>query len=299
MKKEKFTIPHNFGALPFKHSQHDKARAVIIPFPYEQTVSYKTGTKDGPRAIIEASKNLELYDEELDSDIFKMGIHTLDEIEPSLGNPEEMLGEIFSIVLSEIKEGKFTVILGGEHSLTAPCVRAHKEKYKNLSVLQLDAHADLRDSYLGSKYSHASVMRRVLVDTPLVQAGIRSLSREEIDFVRKEQRKIYFAKEFVTDRNSWEKIISALTEEVYLTLDLDVLDPSIMPSVGTPEPGGMGWYDVLEFLFLLSKEKKIVGFDVVELSPIPGNIAPDFLAAKLVYKLLGYIFKKEKTKVNN
>lgn len=292
MGKKNFTIPNNFGALPEEDSGYDNSKVLILPVPLEQTVTYRRGTKDGPRAIIEASKNLELYDEELNQDIYKVGIHTLDEIEPLLSDPGEMIDELRKIIASELRGGRFVIPLGGEHSITVASVRAYKEQYENLSVLQLDAHADLRDSYSGTKYSHACVVRRILDDVPVVQAGIRSLSREEADFVAKEKRELFFARDLVEHKVSVDEIVSKLTDEVYVTFDLDVLDPSIMPSVGTPEPGGLNWYDTLTLLRGLAERKRIVGFDVVELSPIPGNVSPDFLTAKLIYKLIGYIFKE-------
>lgn len=291
MEKQNFTIPNNFGALSDEVSSYDNSRVLILPVPFEQTVTYGKGTKDGPRAIIEASKNLELYDEELDEDIYRIGIHTLDEVEPLSSDPGEMLDELCKIISSELKGGRFVIPLGGEHSITVASVRAYKEHYENLSVLQLDAHADLRDSYSGTKYSHACVIRRILDDVPVVQAGIRSLSREEADFVTKEKRELFFARDLVEQKVSVDEIISKLTDDVYVTFDLDVLDPSIMPSVGTPEPGGLNWYDTLTLLRNLAERKRVVGFDIVELSPIPGNVSPDFLTAKLIYKLIGYIFK--------
>lgn len=291
MSKKDFFIPNNFGGLPLKYSNHEGSRVLIIPIPYERTVSYRKGTRKGPQAIIEASKNLELYDEELKEEIYKIGIHTLNEIKPLCDDPKEMIEKVFEIISPEVKVGRLVITLGGEHSITIASVKAHREKFKNLSVLQLDAHADLRDSYCGTKYSHASVIRRILDFTPVTQVGIRSLSKEEADFVKKRKRVVFFAKDIFKNKTFFEEIMSSLSEEVYLTIDLDVLDPSIMPSVGTPEPGGFQWYDILNFLHTLSQRKKIVGFDVVELAPISGNVSPDFLAARLIYKLIGYIFK--------
>lgn len=292
MSKKDFFIPDNFGALPPRYSQYESSKVIIIPVPYEQTVSYKRGTKEGPRAIIEASKNIELYDEELEEEIYRVGIHTMDEIELLLGDPKDSLDKIFDLISQEIGKGRLMIALGGEHSITVPSVRAHKEVYKNLSVLQLDAHADLRDSYLGTKYSHACVVKRLLDEAPVVQVGIRSLSKEEASLAKKRKDSIFYAKDLYKKSISYEEIIHCLSEEVYVTIDLDVLDPSVMPSVGTPEPGGLQWYDMLDFLNALSQKRRIIGFDVVELSPIPGNISPDFLTARLIYKLIGYIYRK-------
>ncbi len=282
----------NFGDLEKIFSAYRTSKVVLLPLSYEGTVTYGKGTGHGPRAILQASRQLELYDEELAQETFRIGIHTFKEIAGNTLSPGEMVAAVYRQVSRLVKDEKFLVALGGEHSLSLGPVRALSDKYKDLSVLQLDAHADLRDKYQGTKYNHACIGRRILELAPLTQVGVRSLSREEADYLKNRKRlKVFYASR-ITGRGDWiEKVISSLSPHVYLTLDLDVLDPGIMPSVGTPEPGGLGWYETLAFLRRLTRKKKIVGFDFMELSPQPGNIAPDFLAAKLVYKLLGYIFR--------
>ncbi|MBI5700430.1 agmatinase [Candidatus Saganbacteria bacterium] len=262
-------------------SEYNNSKFVIIPCPHEKTTSYGKGTKNGPNAILTASQNVENFDEELEFDPSKKsGIHTIKYT--SIAN----LGEKISALISD---NKIPIILGGEHSLTSFAVKAAKEKYKDLSVLQFDAHADLRDSYKGSKLSHASAMRRVIELCPLVQAGIRNISEEEWLFAKKENQiaNIHLAQHL----DVVKKIISQLSKNVYITFDVDVLDPSIMPSTGTPEPGGLFWYEILDILKEVCTQKNIVGADFVELMPIKGMPAPDFTVAKLIYKLIGYLSK--------
>ncbi len=283
----------NFANLEEEFSAYRTCKAVILPLSYEGTVTYGKGTSRGPRAIIKASQQLELYDEELDQETYRLGIHTLKGIkgEKTL-SPEEMTEAVYREASRLVKDKKFLVSLGGEHSLSLGLVRALSDKYKDLSVLQLDAHADLRDEYQATKYNHACIGRRLLELAPLTQVGARSLSREEADYIRDEKRlKVFYASRIIDRRDWMAEAFSSLSPNVYLTLDLDVLDPGIMPAVGTPEPGGLGWTDTLNFLRQLTEKKRIVSFDLMELSPQPGNIAPDFLAAKLAYKLLGYIFR--------
>jgi agmatinase len=234
---------------------------------------------------------MELYDEELDYEVFEVGIHTLRELEPDVSGPEAMVGRIAKVTRELLRHGKFVVGLGGEHTVTVGLVRAFAERFPGVSVLQFDAHADLREAYQGTPFNHASVMRRVSELVPAVQVGIRSLSREEADWVKQHGARLFYASDVVRTPDIATTIGEALTEQVYITICLDGLDPSIMPSVGTPEPGGLGWYDVLRIVRRVAEMRHIVGFDVVELFPTPGNIAPDFLAAKLVYKVLGYRFK--------
>lgn len=286
MEKD-FFIPFNFGNLPQEHSQFETSKIVILPVPYDSTTSFKTGTRDGPRAIIFSSRNIELYDIELEKEIYKeVGIHTLDEIEPIVNSPEAMTQRVYEICRELIQLGKFPVMLGGEHSLSLGMVQALKG---NISVLQLDAHADLRNEYFGSKYSHACVMRRIYEICPITQVGIRSMSQEEACFIKKNNLKLFYASKIIKCYNWIEEIISNLADEVYITIDLDVLDPSIMPAVGNPEPGGLDWYLLLEFLFKVTQQKKIVGFDVVELVPNDTSYSASCLAASLVYKLISYI----------
>ena len=282
----------NFLGLPEQYSDEANARFVVLPIPYEQTTTYVKGTRHGPKAIIEASQQVELYDEELDREAYTGGIFTAQDLNLDT-LPEETINEIYRSVTEFLKKDKTLIALGGEHILTVGIVKAFAEKFKDVTVLQLDAHADLRDEYLGSKLNHACTARRLLEYVPIVQIGIRSMSKEEADFIKEQNISVFFAQE-MRKKSPWEKVLSQLGENVYVSIDLDAFDPSIMPSVGTPEPGGLGWYDVLELLHDVAQKRNIVGFDVVELCPQPGNIAPDFLAAKLIYKIICYIVTSDK-----
>ncbi len=278
-----------FAGIEPEYSDLDKSRITVIPVPYDLTTTYISGARNGPRAIIEASNHMELYDEELEKETYRVGIYTHDALAVTDEKPEDMLRIVSKAVSSCIKSEQFQVMLGGEHSISLGMVRELAKKYHNLSVLQLDAHADLRDSYQGTPYNHACVGRRISEICPLVQAGVRSMSKGEGDYLRSAQV-VNISDYEIKQNDGWiDKILGYLTDDVYLTLDLDVLDPAIMPSVGTPEPGGLSWYETIDFLRLLSQHKKIVSFDLVELSPQPGNIAPDFLAAKLTYRIMGYV----------
>jgi agmatinase len=239
---------------------------------------------------------MELYDDELDAEIYKeVGIATVRAIDTMDGSLEEVIAEIFSAQCGFIDDGKLPVALGGEHSLTPPLVKAVAKKYKDLSVLQIDAHADLREAYQGNANSHACAMRRVVEICPAVQVGIRSLSVEEANDIPRLRTKIYWAREIVhAPVEGWiAKVLADLSHHVYLTVDLDGFDPSIIPATGTPEPGGLNWHQVTSLIRAVATHKKIVGMDFVELLPQPGDHASDFLAAKLVYKTLGYIFCKK------
>jgi agmatinase len=286
--------PHNFLSLPFEFSEFESSEFVILPVPYQETTTFKAGTKEGPHAILYASKEVETFDEELNQEPFKVGIHTLEEMEVTMRGPEKMVEKVYKIAKELVDMNKRVVLLGGEHTVSIGLVKAESEKYENLSVLQLDAHADLRDSYQESKYSHACVMRRIGEIAPFVGVGIRNLSLEEHEFVQKKKIDLFFAKDLMKDDGWIDRVLTKLSENVYLTIDLDFLDPSIMPSVGTPEPGGLLWYQTLDLLKKVADNKNIVGFDCVELCPIPGLVAPDFLAARLVYKIIGYIVYKER-----
>lgn len=288
--------PDNFGGLPDEHSQYATSRAVIFPVPLERTTSYEHGTRNGPAAILAASRNMELYDEELEIEPYKeIGIHTLPAIDTADGTLDEVITEIFTAQVGLLEDEKFTVALGGEHSLTPPLVSATAKKYKDLSVLQIDAHADLRDEYQGNPASHACAMRRVVEVCPAVQVGIRSLSIEEAKAIPHLRTSIYWAKDIArAPLKSWiAKVLADLSPNVYLTIDLDGFDPAFVPATGTPEPGGLDWVQVTSLIRAVAEHKRIVGIDVVELLPQPGDHASDFLAAKLVYKCLGYIFCQE------
>ena len=277
----------NFGYLPEEYSDADNSGIVIIPVAYDGTSTWVKGADKGPAAIIEASANMELYDIETDSEVYKQGIFTETPIEGAIST-REMVEAVIDNVKYYLGKDKFTIVIGGEHSVNIGTVKAHAEKYDDLTVLQLDAHTDLRDEYNGSKYNHACVMARAKEVCPIVQVGVRSMDISEKEFM--DESRVFFAKDIHNNTDWIKRVIPMLSDNVYITIDLDVFDPSIMPSTGTPEPGGLLWYDVLALLKAVSNKKNIVGFDVVELCPNDRNKAPDFLAAKLIYKLLSYKF---------
>jgi agmatinase len=277
----------NFGGLEEECCRAEDARIVVIAVPYDETSTWIKGAARGPAAVIEASANMELYDIETDSEVYKSGIFTDAAVEEK-SSPEAMVEAVASRVGEHISKGKFAVVLGGEHSVGIGAVKAHVGDGKDITVVQLDAHCDLRQEYEGSRYNHACVMTRVRELCPILQVGIRSMDASEKEFADRER--IFFAKDIYDKRDWIEECVGKLTERVYVTIDLDVFDPSIMPSVGTPEPGGLLWYAVIAFLRSVCEERDVVGFDVVELCPDERNKAPNFLAAKLIYKLLSYKF---------
>ena len=276
----------NFGGIEPEYADFGRALFVILPVPYDLTSTYRSGSRLGPAAILDASANMELYDEELGQETYRCGIHTLPFLEADARGPKEMIETIRQKTVEVAQAGKIPVTLGGEHSISFGCVQALKEKYPALSVLQFDAHADLRDAYQGSPYSHASVARRISECCPLVQVGIRSMSAEDAAFLADGSVKSFSADYVLEDKGWCEAIASHLKGDVYISVDLDVLDPAFMPATGTPEPGGIGWKDMLRLIRAVSENCRIRGFDVVELSPIPGLVAPDFLAAKLTYRMM-------------
>ena len=277
----------NFGYLPEEYSSSDNSSIVIVPVPYDGTSTWIKGADKGPDAIIEASANMELYDIETDSEVYTKGIFTDSPVQ-GLSFPEEVVETIESIVRYHIEDEKFVVVIGGEHSISIGSVKANAQNHNDLTVLQLDAHSDLRDEYNGSKYSHACVMARIAELCPFLQVGIRSMDSSEKK--RMDKKRTFLAEDILNDKNWIKKIVPKLSKTTYITIDLDVFDPSIMPSTGTPEPGGLFWYDVLALLKAVSENTNIIGFDVVELCPDNRNKAPNFLAAKLIYKLLSYKF---------
>ena len=280
----------NFGGLQDDKTRLESSKTVIVPVPYDGTTSFRSGTREGPLAIISASRFLELYDEETDQDVSEAGIATLGELEPLASSPEAMIEAVREACLPLLQQGKTVVVIGGEHSVSLGAIKAAFDYKPSFSILQFDAHADLRNSYQNTPVSHACVMRRAMEYNPIEQVGIRSLSREEAVFIKESGLKPFYAPAVLADREAvLQELLTRLLPEVYITIDLDVLDPSIMPAVGTPEPGGLGWYDLLFFLRHIARERHVLAFDVVELLPQPGNVAPDFLAAKLIYKLLNYI----------
>lgn len=296
---ESANLPMNFGGIEEKKfSEFEDSRVLIFPVAYEGTVSYGAGTGAGAMAIIEASRNMELYEEETDAEVYKIGIHTLNEFKPR-ESPEAMMNALYEETKTLLKSEKFVCMLGGEHSVSAPVIRAHAERFHNISILQIDAHADLRDEYDGTKHSHASIMARSVKDLkiPAVQVGIRSLSSEEAKSLSEIPTKIFWARDIV-GRTDWiDSAIENLTENVYLTIDIDGLDPSLVPTTGTPEPGGLGWYEVLTLIRKLAEKRRVVGMDLVEFAKTETSDAPAFLCAKLVYKTLAYIFRADAPKV--
>lgn len=284
--------PVNFGGLPPEFSSFESSPLVILPIPLEQTTSYRCGTKEGPAALIQASRFMELADCETGEVAASAGICTLPALEARASGPAESLAEIEAAVRWLLSQGKLVGSLGGEHSLTAPIVSAYRSTYPRLSVLQLDAHGDLRDSYQGSPLSHACVMRRIHdMGVPTVGLGIRSICEEEIEFIRTARLPRFSGRDVARRRVPVEQMLKGLTEEVYVTLDLDGFEPAEAPGVGTPEPGGFGWFDFLEIIEHLEKRHRVVGFDVVELMPLPGNVMTDFLAAKATYRLASALLK--------
>ncbi len=293
MRDYRKEAPENFGGLPEEFSSYKNSKAVIFPVPLERTTSYEHGTRNGPGAIIAASRNMETWDEELQRETYKsIGICTIPPLETHEGSLDDVLAELGEAELQLLNDGKFPVVLGGEHSLTPPLVAAAAKVFPGVSVLQIDAHADLRDGYQGNPNSHAAAMRRSGEFAPLVQVGIRSLCEEEAEAIPSLPTKIFWAKDIVkAPMEQWiPRVVESLSQHVYLTIDLDGFDPAYVPATGTPEPGGMDWYQVTALIRAVAAARKIVAMDVVELLPQPGDHASDFLAAKLIYRSLGYIF---------
>jgi agmatinase len=296
---ESADLPMNFGGIAEEeYNSFERARILVWPVSYEGTVSYGTGTGSGAEAVIDASRNMELYDEETDAEVYKLGIHTLCE-SPSIDPPERMIDSLYERARALVATGKFLTMIGGEHSVSAPVIRAHAERYENLSVLQIDAHADLRDTYDGTPHSHASIMARVTRDMrlPAVQCGIRSISAEEARALDQLPTRIFWAKDIVGRTDWWDEAVDGLTENVYLTIDIDGLDPSLVAQTGTPEPGGLGWYETVGLIRTLAHKRRVVGMDLTEYSYVEGQSASAFLCAKLIYKSLAFIFADQTEKV--
>ena len=291
------SMPWGFAGVGPDEAGPEDCRVVVVPVPYDSTTSYRGGAREGPRAIIEASRHLEDYDIELGREIYRVGIHTLPEIEPHVGGPEDMTERIRAVARPFVEQGKLLAVLGGEHSVSVGVVRALREAHSDLSVLYLDAHADLRDEYMGSGFSHACTARRIWEMCPVVEVGVRSMSQEEADFIREEGgRSLRVNLHGEGDRAaSWDvgQALDGLSDRVYVSIDLDVFDPALMAAVGTPEPGGPSWEAVLGLLRAVCRERTIVGFDVVELCPAAGPPSCAFVAAKLAYKLMGYATERD------
>jgi len=285
-----------FGGTTPTTTNFEKARVVILPVPLDRTTSYVPGTRTGPHEILVASSHMELWDEETQTDVHGIGIYTLPEMEFPFSRMDEIVEEIRRVVAELLKRDKFPMILGGEHSITGPIVKAVAAKHRNLSVLQIDAHADMRDTFMGTPHNHACAMRRVSECAAVTQVGIRSLSPEEAEAIPSLPTKVFYDFNMRQQADWMDRVVDSLGETVYITIDVDGMDPAIMPATGTPEPGGLSWYELLALLRKTIEKRKVVGCDLVELAPMPGNVAPNFLCAKLVYKILSYRFGKEITR---
>ena len=280
---------NQFGDLEPEHTDPDAAAIRILPVPYDGTSTWVKGADKGPQAILDASCNLEFYDIETDTEIFRKGIFTEPAVE-GLDTPEQVAGAVRQRTTALLDKDRFPVILGGEHSVSIGAFEAMASQYDNLTILQLDAHADLRDEYEGSTHNHACVMARAKEHAPIVQVGIRSM--DVCEKANMDTSRVFFAHDICGWLNAnWiERVVPLLTENVYLTIDLDVFDPSIMAATGTPEPGGLRWYDVIALIRAVCSQRHLVGFDIVELCPREHLWSCDFLAAKLLYKTLTYKF---------
>jgi len=280
--------PPTFLDLPPEDADPERARYVVLPIPYEGTVTYARGTAGGPEAIVAASAQVELYDEELGAEFGAAGIATHPPVEPA-DDPAAEMDRVRAAARPLMSRGKFVLALGGEHSITAPLVSAAQAAFGGVSVLAIDAHADLRDTYAGTPHSHACVMRRVLETTPhLCQVGVRSVSKEEADACPDRVGR-FITPEMCQDDPDWvDRALDRLGERVYVTVDMDGLDPSIAPGVGTPEPGGLSWRQVLRLLRRVSAAREVVAADIVETRPIPGQHVTEFTAARLAYKIIAY-----------
>jgi len=284
------TIPNNFLGLPAPYGEYAKAKYAVLPIPYDSTTSFQVGTRNGPQAIINASKQVELFDEETEAESYKAGIATLDAVAPNMIGPKEMCADIFAAAKRVVRDGKFLFGLGGEHSISSALVRAVMTRHKKLSVLQIDAHLDLRDEWEGTPYSHASAMRRVLdLGATVVPVGIRNVSLEEHRFLKRSGIAPITARQCHMEEDWVDRVLNGLSDTVYVTIDIDGFDPSVAPGTGTPEPGGLDWYQVTGLLRLVAAERKVVGADIVEVLPIPGQAVTEFMAARLAYKLISYL----------
>lgn len=280
----------NYAGIPDEYATSDVAKIVLIPVLYDGTSTWQKGADKGPDAFLEASENMELYDIETETEVYKQGVYLRDAL-ANFSSPENMVEVVHQEVKKYILRNKFVTIFGGEHSISIANIRAFNECFENLTVLHIDAHADLRSSYEGSPYNHACAVYEASQETNLVQVGIRSMDKVELHNMDTE--KVFFAHEMLEDEYWDDHVIELLTDNVFITFDLDALDPSIMSSTGTPEPGGLLWYETLHFLRKVFAQKNVVGFDIMELCPKEHDKSPDFLAAKLYYKMLSYKFGEE------
>ncbi len=284
-----------YAGIPDKFSKLDQSKIVLIPVPYDGTSTWQKGADKGPEAFLDASANMELYDIETDSEVYLQGVFLADAVTEN-ASPEAMVEAVHQATKTYIKKNKFVTVFGGEHSVSIGTIRAFSEMFEDLTVLHIDAHADLRESYEGSKCNHACAVYEASQTTNLIQVGIRSM--DAIEKTVMDEEKTYFAHEMATDDSWMDAAIDHMTDNIFITFDLDALDPSIMPSTGTPEPGGLLWYETLEFLKQVFEEKNVVGFDIVELCPNENEKSSDFLAAKLYYKMLSYKFQDQNIEDN-
>jgi agmatinase len=278
----------NFGGIDEQYTAYASAPVVILPVPYDATSTWIRGADHGPDAILEASANMELYDIQTQREVYLVGIHTAKPVGLT-GSPEIMVGEVQHAVAGILADRKFPVIIGGNHSVSIGPIRACAAHYGQITVLQLDAHTDLRPEYEGSPLSHASIMARAAEVADIVQVGIRSMCTEELPYLQ--PGRIFYAHDIAGRDDWWESAGKLLGGPVYITIDLDVFDPSVLPSTGTPEPGGLLYYEVYRFLNYIIQRHQIIGLDVVELCPNPSEKSSDFLASKLVYQLISLISK--------
>jgi len=278
-----------YAGIPEEYAQLKASKIVLIPVPYDGTSTWIKGADKGPEAFLEASENMEIYDIETNSEVYKKGVYLASPVKEK-SSPEKMVESVHKTASEYIKQGKFVTLFGGEHSISIGSIRAFQENFENLTVLQFDAHADLRPEYEESKCNHACAVHEAHRKTNLVQVGIRSMDAVEVPFLKKEN--CFFAHRIFSDPDWMKKALERISENVFITIDLDVFDSSIMPSTGTPEPGGLNWYQVVNFIKLVIENRNVVGFDIMELCPNPKNKAPDFLAAKLYYKILSHVFAK-------
>ncbi len=286
-------LPYNFAGLEPEFSSFESSRVAVLPVPYDFSTSYQGGTRWGPQAILTASRNMEVWDDELGA-TYRAGIHTLPELESTALGPGDMAKRVEEAFDWLQAAGKLPVMLGGEHSITAGAVRSALKHHPKLSVLQIDAHADMRDTYLDSPDSHACVMRRIRECCPAASVAIRSLSEEEAEYLSAHPAPLWSTRGFRALRGDFQPILDALTGDVFITFDLDGLDPAYLPGTGTPEPGGLDWYEASGLIGAVAARKRIVGFDVVELAPIPGNVASDFLAARMTYRMIGLMLQSQR-----
>ena len=290
------TISNNFLGLEREFSAYEYARFAILPVPYDSAASYRAGSRNGPAAIISASQHVELFDEELGRESHASGITTLDPVAPNRAGPAAMHEDLFEVAGEVVADNKFLISLGGDHSITSALVKAVMEKHGNLSVLQIDAHCDLRDSFESTPYSHACVMRRVFdLGASIVPVGIRTLDTDEHAFLERSTIRPITARSCHYDDDWADRAIRSLGDTVYVTVDIDGFDPAFAPGTGTPEPGGLDWYQVTGLLSRVTAERRVVAADIVEVMPIPGQVVTEFLAAKLAYKLIGYIERGSRT----